>query len=112
MRLAAASRRLTLPRSACVIHDVEPTRREIVQLIAALGFGAAAATEVGADAPPGLSTRDIQGALAIQRREVSDGEVERLQPALQRSLADVQRIRELEISDDVALPVVFGPRRL
>lgn len=79
-------------------------------MLAALGLGSAAVTELGAQARQALSASDIIGALAIQGREMPDDEIELIRQALQRNLEQFQRIRDFEMSDDVALPVVFRPR--
>jgi hypothetical protein len=88
---------------------MEPTRREIVQLLVALAAGGAATTEPSAQAA--LSGQDLKGALAIQHRALPAKELELIQRALQRSLDEFGRVRELDIDDAVALPVVFRPGR-
>ena len=79
-------------------------------MLAALGMGSAAITELTAQGRA-LTASDIEGALAIQRRDIPDDEVALIRRALQRSLDDFQRVRELEIGDDVSLPIVFSPGR-
>lgn len=89
---------------------MEPTRRQLVQMLAALGLGAAAAETLAAQRQP-MSAGDLKGALAIQGRDMTDDEVAVVHRALQRSLDDFRRVREFEFPDDVALPTVFSPRR-
>lgn len=79
-------------------------------MLAALGLGSAAITELGAQARTALSASDVNGALAIQGREMPDDDIELIRQALQRNLDQFQRIRDFEMSDDVALPIVFRPR--
>ena len=80
-------------------------------MLAALGLGSAAITELAVQARQALSASDIKGALALQGREMPDDEIDLIRLALQRNLEQFQRIRDFEMSDDVALPVVFSPRR-
>lgn len=79
-------------------------------MLAALGLGSAAITEPGAQARTALSASDMNGALAIQGREMPGGDIELIRQALQRNLDQFQRIRDFEMSDDVGLPIVFRPR--
>jgi hypothetical protein len=90
---------------------MEPTRRQVVQLLVALGVSGAAATDLAAQAANTVSLEDMKGALAIQRRDLQARQMALVQRALQRSLDEFQRVRELDIDDSVALPVIFRPGR-
>lgn len=90
---------------------MDPSRREIVQLLVALGMSGAAASDIAAQAPTTVSIDDIKGALAIQRRDLQGKEIALVQRALQRSLDEFQGVRELDIADAVGLPVIFRPGR-
>jgi hypothetical protein len=81
-------------------------------MLAALGIGVTAGTELDAQRrTSSLSATDIRGALAIQGRAMTEGEVTLVQRALQRNLDEFQRVRDLELGDHVGLPVVFRARR-
>jgi len=88
---------------------MEPTRRQVVQLLVAVGVTSAATTDLSGQAPNTLSIEDMKGALAIQRRDLQAKEMALVQRALQRSLDEFQRVRELDVDDSVALPVIFRP---
>ncbi|MEO5894144.1 MAG: hypothetical protein ABIS06_00405 [Vicinamibacterales bacterium] len=90
---------------------MEPTRRQVVQLLVSLGAAGAVTTDLSGQAPNTLSLEDVKGALAIQRRDLQAQEMALVQRALQRSLDEFQRVRELDINDAVALPVIFRPGR-
>lgn len=79
-------------------------------MLAALGMGSGAITELAAQ-DRALTVSDIKGALALQGRGLPAADVAVIRRALQRSLDDFQRVRELEIGDDVSLPIVFSPGR-
>ena len=86
---------------------MEPTRREIVQMLVALGviptaLAQSSVSSIGADA--------VKGALAIQGRLLADDDLEIGRRALQWNLDRFQPVRDLEIDDAVAPAVTFVPR--
>ena len=86
---------------------MEPTRRQVVQMLAALGLSRTALAQqskrpIGAD--------DLRGALAIQGRALPDDDIEVIRLALQWSLDRFQAVRDLDIDDAVAPAVMFVPR--
>ena len=87
---------------------MEPTRRQIVQLLLALGVSPAALPQ---DSKLTISTSDVKGALTIQGRTLSDDDVEAIRRALLWNLDRFQPVRELDVNDAVAPAVAFAPRR-
>ncbi len=86
---------------------MEPTRRQVVQLLAALGLSRSAFAQQSKRA---IGTDDLKGALAIQGRALPADDIEVIRRALQLSLDRFQRVRDLEIDDAVAPAVIFVPR--
>ena len=85
---------------------MEPTRRQVVQLLAAVGLSRTAFAQQSKRA---IGTDDLKGALTIQGRALPD-DIEVIRRALQLSLDRFQRVRDLEIDDAVAPAVIFVPR--
>jgi hypothetical protein len=86
---------------------MEPTRRQVVQLLAALGLSRPAFAQQPKRA---IGTDDLKGALAIQGRPLPADDIEVIRRALQLNLDRFQRVRDLEIDDAVAPAVIFVPR--
>jgi hypothetical protein len=86
---------------------MEPTRRQIVQLLVALGVSPAALPQ---DSRLRIGTSDVKGALTIQGRPLSDDDVEVVRRALQWNLDRFQPVRDLAVGDGVAPAVAFAPR--
>lgn len=89
---------------------MEPTRRQVVRMLGALGLNSAATTELMAQAPtPGVDA--LKCALAIQGRDLSQEQLDVIRRALQRNLEQFQAVRDLEIDDRIAPLVIFSPPR-
>ena len=88
---------------------MEPTRRQLVQMLAAVSLGGAAVADLAAQAGQKFTPADMNGALALQGREIPAGEVEVIRRALQQSLDDFERVRSFDVDDAFGLPVVFSP---
>jgi hypothetical protein len=86
---------------------MEPTRREVVQMLVALGVAPTALAQPSIGA---IGAGDVKGALAIQGRPLADDDVEVVRRALQWSLDRFQPVRDLEIDDAVVPAVTFVPR--
>jgi hypothetical protein len=86
---------------------MEPTRRQVVQMLAALGLSPTALAQQSKRA---IVPDDLKGALAIQGRALPDDDIEVIRLALQWSLDRFQGVRDLEIDDAVAPAVIFVPR--
>jgi hypothetical protein len=89
---------------------MEPTRRQVVQMLAALGLTGTAIAELAAQARQALGSSDVKGALALQGREMADDDLEVIRRALQRSLDQFEGVRNVEIDDSVAPATIFNPR--
>ena len=88
---------------------MEPTRRQLVQMLATMSLGASAIAELSAQAGQKLTSADLNGALAVQGREMPEAEKAVVQRALQQTLEDFQRVRDFDVDDAFGLPVVFRP---
>jgi hypothetical protein len=88
---------------------MDPTRREVVRLLTALGISGGAIDGLTAQLRDKLAVQDLKGALAIQDAALSDEQLEIARRALQQSLDDFARVRALDIDDTIGLPVVFRP---
>ena len=88
---------------------MEPTRRQLVQMLAAMSLGAGAVADLPAQAGQKLTLADLNGALALQGREMPEAEKAVVRRALQQSLDDFQRVRDFDVDDAFGLPVVFSP---
>jgi hypothetical protein len=87
---------------------MQPTRREIVWMLTAVGVSRG--TQIGAQQRrEPLTTGELAGALAIAGRELPPARIDVVRRALQQSLADFERVRSLDLDDHVGLPVVFRP---
>ena len=86
---------------------MEPTRREIVQMLVALGV---IPTALAQSAMSRIGVGDVKGALVIQGRPLTEDDVEVVRRALQWSLDRFQPVRNLEVGDAVAPAVMFVPR--
>lgn len=86
---------------------MEPTRRQVVQMLAALGLSRTALAQQSKRA---IGPDDLKGALAIQGRALPDDDIEVIRLALQWSLDRFQAVRDLDIDDAVAPAVMFVPR--
>ena len=85
---------------------MESTRREVVQMLVALGVSPAALPQ---GSKLTIGTSDLKGALTIQGRPLSDDDVEVVRRALQWSLDRFQPVRDLDVGDAVAPAVMFVP---
>ena len=86
---------------------MEPTRREILQMLVALGV---IPTALAQSAMSSIRAGDVRGALVIQGQPLADDDVEVVRRALQWSLDRFKPVRDLEIDDAVAPAVMFVPR--
>ena len=89
---------------------MNPTRRQIVQMLGALGI-AQSPIATPAAAQPALSARDLKGSLAIQGRDLDEPEAEVVRQALQRNLEQFRAVRALDIADAVPPALIFRPRQ-
>jgi hypothetical protein len=90
---------------------MKPTRRQLVQMLGALGL---AQTPIGKAAPPAspaASTQDLKSCLAMQRRDLDASQLEAVRQSFQRNLEQFQAVRDLELDDAVPPAPIFRPRQ-
>ena len=92
-------------------QSAAPTRRDILQILSALGFTGAAADRLAAAAAPTVSADALRGAASLLARCFDDTRLRVAQAAVQRNLEQLQVVRELELSDAVEPAVQFRVRR-
>lgn len=90
---------------------MRPTRRQVVQMLGALGVAQSPIATAAAPAQLALSARDLTGCLAIQGRDLDESQAEAVRQSLQRNLGQFQAVRELDIGDAVPPVVIFRPRQ-
>jgi hypothetical protein len=90
---------------------MDPSRRQIVQLLAGLGVTAGSLEPVDAQMRARLTTGDLKGAQAVQDTALPDDQVEIVRRALQQALDEFAPVRALDLDDAVGLPIVFRPER-
>ena len=90
-------------------HD--PSRRRLLQLLAAAGITGPAAIDLAAAARHPISFDNLKNANAIIDQDFSDDRLKVIQTALQRNLDEFQVVRELEIDDSVEPALAFDPTR-
>ena len=89
---------------------MRPTRRQVVQMLGALGVLQTPVWIAATPAQVTLSARDLQGSLTIQGRDLDTSHTEAVRLSLQRNLEQFQAVRDLDIGDAVAPAVIFRPR--
>jgi hypothetical protein len=82
----------------------QPSRREILRVLAGLGITGPAALELAAQAKTKLSPELLKSANALVDRNFDDERLKIISAALQRNLDQFQMVRDLEI-DDLVEPV-------
>jgi hypothetical protein len=87
------------------------TRRDILQILAALGFTGAAADRLAAASAPTVSPEMLRGAASMLAGGFDDDRLRVAQAAVQRNLEQLQVVRELELPDAVEPAVQFRVRR-
>lgn len=86
---------------------MESTRREVIQLLAALGVSASALPLLASQLPERLTREHLERALAIQGADLPPDRLEIVRRALQQNLDELARVRALDIDDTVAPAVLF-----
>jgi hypothetical protein len=87
------------------------SRRNILQILAALGFTGTMAESLAAQAVPVVSAGAIGGAASLLSGTFDDQRLAVARTALQRNLEQFQAVRDLELADSVEPPVIFQARR-
>jgi hypothetical protein len=87
------------------------SRRDIIQILAALGFTGAAADQLAAAAAPTVSPDSLRGAASLLSGGFDDQRLRVAQAAVQRNLDQLQAVRDLELADAVEPAPAFQARR-
>jgi hypothetical protein len=91
--------------------DPSVDRRAVLQILAALGFGAAAATDLAAQARPAVSRDVLQQAATLLDGGFDSARLNVAERAVQRNQEHMAAMRELVLDDAVEPAPIFAPRR-
>lgn len=86
-------------------------RRAILHILAALGFGGAAASDLAAQARPQVAGSTLRQAAALLDGTFDDVRLGVAERAVQRNLEHAAAVRELVLDDRIEPPTLFAPRR-
>lgn len=86
-------------------------RRAVLHILAALGFGGAAAADLAAQARPVVATSALRQAVALLDGTLDDARLAVAERAVQRNLDHAAVVRELVLDDAVEPATIFVPRR-
>jgi len=86
-------------------------RRAVLQILAALGFGGAAAADLAAQARPAVTAAALQGAASLLDGAFDPQRLAVAERAVQRNLEQAAVVRELVLDDAVEPAPVFAPLR-
>lgn len=86
-------------------------RRAVLQILAALGFGGAAAAHLAAQARPAVTRAVLQQAAALLDGSFDPQRLAVAERAVQRNLDQIAVVRELVLDDAVEPAPVFAPLR-
>jgi hypothetical protein len=86
-------------------------RRQVLQLLAAVGITGPAAVDLLAQARGSISVETLRQASAIRGETFTDERLAVIDTALRRNLDQFQIVRDLDIDDLVEPAPVFDPRR-
>ena len=116
-RIAAGDGFVEVPRPArgrnVVMNGPAPSvdRRAVLQILAALGFGAAAATDLAAQARPVVSRAVLQQVATLLDGGFDAARLGVAERAVQRNQEHMAAMRELVLDDAVEPAPIFAPRR-
>jgi hypothetical protein len=85
-------------------------RRHVLQILAALGFGGAAAADLAAQAAPAVSAATLQSAATLLAGGFDAARLDVAGRAVQRNLDQLQLVRELDLDDAIEPPTIFRVR--
>jgi hypothetical protein len=91
--------------------DLSVDRRAVLQILAALGFGAAAASDLAAQARPTVSRAALQQAATLLDGTFDAARLGVAERAVQRNQEHLAAMRELVLDDAVEPAAIFRPRR-
>jgi hypothetical protein len=87
------------------------SRRDILQILAALGFSGVAADHLAAAAAPVVSPETLRSAASLLAGGFDEARLDVAQAAVQRNLDQLQVVRDLELPDAIEPAVQFRARR-
>jgi hypothetical protein len=94
-----------------VLDPLSVSRRDVLQILAALGFSGAAADRLAAAAAPVVSPDMLRGAASLLAGGFDDARLRVAQAAVQRNLDQLQVVRDLDLPDAIEPAVQFRARR-
>ena len=86
-------------------------RRHVLQILTALGFSGAVASDLAAQATPAVSAATLQSAATLLGGGFDAARLDVAGRAVQRNLDQMQVVRELDLDDAVEPPTLFRVRR-
>jgi hypothetical protein len=86
-------------------------RRAVLHILAALGFGGAAAADLAAQARPVVTRSVLQQAAALLDGSFDDRRLGVAERAVQRNLELAAAVRDLELDDAIEPATIFDPRQ-
>ena len=90
---------------------VNPSRRALLQLLAAAGITGPAALRLAGQARGQLSVETLKAAETLLDQSFDDERLKVIRAALQRNLDQFQLVRDLDIDDAIEPAPVFDPAR-
>jgi uncharacterized protein (DUF1501 family) len=87
------------------------SRRDVLQILAALGITGSLAAEAAAQAAPRVSDEALRSAASLLAGGFDEKRLDVARTALQRNLDQFQVVRDLDIADAVEPPTIFVARR-
>ena len=88
----------------------EVSRRQLLQILAAVGITGASATKLLAQAGENVSPETLRIATALLDQDFSDERLEVISKALKRNLEQFEIVRDFEIDDMVEPAPIFMAR--
>jgi hypothetical protein len=86
-------------------------RRAVLHILAALGFGGAAAADLAAQARPAVTRAVLQQAASLLDGSFDAQRLAVAERAVQRNLDQIAAVRELVLDDAIEPAPVFAPLR-
>lgn len=87
------------------------SRRDVLQILTALGFSGAIAVDLAAQATPQVTSAALRNAASLLSGSFDEQRLAVSRVAVQRNLDQTQVVRDLEIPDAVEPGLVFLVRR-
>lgn len=86
-------------------------RRDILGILTALGFSGALADRLAAQAAPTVSADQLRSAASLLSGAFDESRLAVARAAVERNLAQLRVVHDLDVPDSVEPPVVFQVRR-